>query len=287
VFTTQWSQWWAYSGISGPEFWGNINPEWYICNRGKHQSPISIDPSQLLFDPNLKPFKIDKHKHITGHLINNGRFLTIAIDVSTIANYINISGGPLAYYYRASNILIYFSKEVDQHGSEHRITGMNFSAEIQILGYNSELYDNATYSMNASNGNVGIALLLSVTDTPNHNLSPIIDALDNVMFKGRPLNVTIRMPLGALIPPTMDYMTYEGSFTHPNCFETVTWIIPNKPLYIGKEQFKAFQKLYDGEPGNVRLPLYNNARPTTPLNNRPIRTNIRLKSEVRRRMRVG
>ena len=29
-----WLEWWTYDGISGPSFWGLINPEWSMCNQG-------------------------------------------------------------------------------------------------------------------------------------------------------------------------------------------------------------------------------------------------------------
>ena len=38
-----------------------------------------------------------------------------------------------------------------------------------------------------------------------------------------------------LLPPTPEYMTYEGSMTYPACHETVTWLIANKPVYISSE----------------------------------------------------
>ena len=53
-----WSQWWTYSGISGARFWGVINPRWELCNSGKRQSPINVDPRNLLYDPNLGPFTV-------------------------------------------------------------------------------------------------------------------------------------------------------------------------------------------------------------------------------------
>ena len=28
-----WLEWWTYDGISGPSFWGLINPEWALCNQ--------------------------------------------------------------------------------------------------------------------------------------------------------------------------------------------------------------------------------------------------------------
>jgi carbonic anhydrase len=46
----------------GPEFWGLVNPEWSLCSKGKRQSPVNVDPKQLLYDPHLKHIRMDKHK---------------------------------------------------------------------------------------------------------------------------------------------------------------------------------------------------------------------------------
>uniref|UniRef100_A0A1B0CPV0 Uncharacterized protein n=1 Tax=Lutzomyia longipalpis TaxID=7200 RepID=A0A1B0CPV0_LUTLO len=46
----------------GPGFWGLINPQWNMCNKGRRQSPINVEPDKLLFDPYLRPLHIDKHK---------------------------------------------------------------------------------------------------------------------------------------------------------------------------------------------------------------------------------
>lgn len=42
--------------------------------------------------------------------------------------------------------------------------------------------------------------------------------------------------LRSLIPNTDAYMTYEGSTTHPGCWESTVWIILNKPIYITKQE---------------------------------------------------
>ena len=48
--------------LAGPAFWGLINPEWSLCNKGRRQSPVNLEPQRLLFDPNLRPLHIDKHR---------------------------------------------------------------------------------------------------------------------------------------------------------------------------------------------------------------------------------
>jgi carbonic anhydrase len=44
------------------------------------------------------------------------------------------------------------------------------------------------------------------------------------------------LSLHSLLPETQHYMTYEGSTTHPGCWETTVWIILNKPIYITKQE---------------------------------------------------
>lgn len=44
------------------------------------------------------------------------------------------------------------------------------------------------------------------------------------------------LSLKALLPNTDQYMTYEGSTTHPGCWESTVWIILNKPIYITKQE---------------------------------------------------
>ena len=67
------------------------------------------------------------------------------------------------------------------------------------------------------------------------------------------------------------------------CWETVTWIIMNKPVYISQQELELFQQLSQGEPGESgggKQPgLWNNLRPRQNLNRRIVRTNIDLKYE--------
>ena len=47
-----------------------------------------------------------------------------------------------------------------------------------------------------------------------------------------------RLSVRGLLPETDYYMTYDGSTTMPACYETVTWLILNKPIYITKQQVR-------------------------------------------------
>uniref|UniRef100_T1GZC6 Alpha-carbonic anhydrase domain-containing protein n=1 Tax=Megaselia scalaris TaxID=36166 RepID=T1GZC6_MEGSC len=128
-----WEDWWTYDGISGPAFWGLINPEWSLCNKGRRQSPVNLEPQRLLYDPNLRPLHVDKHR-ISGLIANTGHSIIFTAGNETVANYdgmqmpVNITGGPLSYRYCFHEIHIHYGLH-DSFGSEHTVEGYNFPAE--------------------------------------------------------------------------------------------------------------------------------------------------------------
>ena len=51
------------------------------------------------------------------------------------------------------------------------------------------------------------------------------------------------MSLAGLLPSTGDFVTYEGSTTFPGCWETVTWVVLNRPVYISSQEMERFYQL--------------------------------------------
>ncbi|XP_055713237.1 carbonic anhydrase-related protein 10 [Phlebotomus papatasi] len=282
VLGVSWESWWTHDGISGPAFWGLINPEWSLCNKGRRQSPVNLEPQRLLFDPNLRPLHIDKHR-ISGTIANTGHSVIFTVNNETATAYegpqipVNFSGGPLSYLYRFNEIHIHYGLH-DQFGSEHSVEGYTFPAEIQIFGYNSQLYSNISEALNRAQGVVGIAILLQLGDLSNAELRMLTDQLEKIRFGGDEAPVR-RLSVRGLLPETDHYMTYEGSTTSPACHETVTWIVLNKPIYITKQQLHALRRLMQGGPDHPKAPLGNNFRPPQPLLHRPVRTNIDFRSK--------
>lgn len=44
------------------------------------------------------------------------------------------------------------------------------------------------------------------------------------------------------MPRTENFVTYEGSLTYPGCYETVTWVVMNNPIYISIDDVTLFYK---------------------------------------------
>ena len=57
-----------------------------------------------------------------------------------------------------------------------------------------------------------------------------------------------QLSVHALLPETDHYMTYEGSTTHPGCWETTSWIVFNKPIYISRQEVAIFTQIHPNSP---------------------------------------
>ncbi|XP_063593354.1 carbonic anhydrase-related protein 10-like [Penaeus indicus] len=266
-----WEMWWTYDGISGPEFWGVINPAWAMCSEGRRQSPINLDPRTLLHDPNLTPITLDKTE-VKGQLVNTGHSLEWRVLTSS-ALPLNLSGGPLSYTYSISHLRMHFG-ERDLQGSEHTIANYAFPAELQIYGYNAQLYRNFSQAASQVYGVVAIAVLVQLGDRTTPALAKMLEALPSVKFGGSS-SAAYDLIISELLPSTEHYLTYDGSLTVPGCYETVTWILPNKPLYIAFSQMRNLRRLKQGSSDFRRnAPVANNFRPLQSAHHRTIRTNI-------------
>ena len=68
--------------------------------------------------------------------------LFIRLD-STGGGGVNITGGPLQYQHRAEALFLHWGRgQGGSGGSEHSINHMSWAGEIQIYGYNTQLYSN-------------------------------------------------------------------------------------------------------------------------------------------------
>ncbi|XP_023321642.1 putative carbonic anhydrase-like protein 1 [Eurytemora carolleeae] len=267
-----WEGWWTYEGISGPYYWGLMNPDWTTCAKGKLQSPIDIDPINLNYDGSLDSIRVEK-KSVTGQFMNTGQSLVYRVDEGEGQD-IGIAGGPLTYQYRFKEMYFHWAN-TGNPGSEHTVNKQSFPAEIQIYGFNSELYPNMSIARENPNGLVAFAILVQITESlyRKSDFDFISVHLDKLLHRGDIVKVPT-FSLHQVLPRTEDYITYEGSSTFPGCWETVTWIgnqihIFNKPIFITTKQLAHFQ----------RLKHENNLRPLQPVNKRNIRTNVGIQAQ--------
>ncbi|KAK8744419.1 hypothetical protein OTU49_000788, partial [Cherax quadricarinatus] len=144
----------------------------------------------------------------------------------------------------------------------------------QIYGYNAQLYRNFSQAASQVYGVVAVAVLIQLGDRTSPALSTMLEALPTVKYGGSSSAVH-QLSVRELLPTTEQYLTYDGSLTVPGCYETVTWILPNKPLYIAFSQMRGLRRLKQGSSDFRRnAPVANNFRPLQSAHHRTVRTNI-------------
>ena len=74
---------------------------------------------------------------------------------------VNITGGPLQYQYQAEQLFVHWGRN-GLTGSEHSVNHQSWPAEIQLYGYNSQLYNNLTEAQEMPGGVVGVAIMVQV-----------------------------------------------------------------------------------------------------------------------------
>ncbi|XP_064636906.1 putative carbonic anhydrase-like protein 2 [Lineus longissimus] len=272
-----WQSWWSYDGISGPHFWGILNTEWHLCEKGRRQSPINIDPKTLLFDTTLGNISIDTNK-VRGTLRNTGHYVEFLVDPS-LPHAPNITAGPLAYKYRITGFTIHFGS-IDFKGSEHTIDRQSFPGEIHIMAYNTDLYQNMSQAIESPNGMTALSILMQIGETSSSQLELLTPAFKAIKYQGQEEEVP-SISIHELLPPTNHYITYDGSLPFPGCQETVTWILLNKPVYISRDQISILRQLNRGTEDVPKLSMGNNNRPTQNMNGRGVRTNINVPKPTR------
>jgi carbonic anhydrase len=219
---------WSYTGDTGPQAWGKLNPAFNVCAIGKRQSPINIEEPTTLQGP-AEPLQFN-YTPSNGVVVNNGHTIQVNIQGN---NTLTVRGSTY-------NLLqIHFHTP-----SEEKINFRNYAMVAHMVHQNSE-------------GQLAVVAVLLDPGVAN----PLIEKIWTYM----PLDVSdqVRMPLDLvnlndLLPKDQRYYQFIGSLTTPPCTEGVLWMVFKQPTPISKEQLRLFQQIY---PYNARPVQPVNNRP--------------------------
>ncbi|XP_036688724.1 carbonic anhydrase-related protein 11 isoform X3 [Balaenoptera musculus] len=269
--------WWSYKDnlqgnfVPGPPFWGLVNAAWSLCAVGKRQSPVDVELKRVLYDPFLPPLRLSTGgEKLRGTLYNTGRHVSFLPAPRPV---VNVSGGPLLYSHRLSELRLLFGAR-DGAGSEHQINHQGFSAEVQLIHFNQELYGNLSTASRGPNGLAILSLFVNVAGSSNPFLSRLLnrDTITRISYKNDAYFLQ-DLSLELLFPESFGFITYQGSLSTPPCSETVTWILIDRALNITSLQMHSLRLLSQNPPSQIFQSLSGNGRPLQPLAHRALRGN--------------
>jgi len=201
---------WSYSGSSGPEFWGDLKDEYFMCKDGKNQSPIDLN---RFVEANLPKLKITYAGNAVS-IINNGH--TIKVNTNK-GNKIEIDGKTFVL------------KQFHFHTpSENKIDGIQYPMEAHFVHMDKD-------------GNLAVIAIMYKEGRENRGLKKVLYQLPKE--KGHVSLLAEMFNPGDLFPRKLDYYRYSGSLTTPPCSEGVRWIVIKTPAEASKEQLDIMRKV--------------------------------------------
>ncbi|PHT80086.1 Bifunctional monodehydroascorbate reductase and carbonic anhydrase nectarin-3 [Capsicum annuum] len=218
----------SYKGNAenGPGNWGNINPQWRICNTGKLQSPVDLVKVEVVNLGILEKF----YKPAPAALVNRGHDIMVRWDGD--AGFLKI------------NETQYKLQQVHWHTpSEHTINGKRFDMEAHLVHASSD----------GKTAVIGILYTIGLLpDILQTKLEKDLIALADK--EGAERAIGIVDPNIIKLDGTT-YYRYIGSLTTPPCTEGVVWTIDGKVNSATSGQIKLLQNAVvnwpKGMPGSM------------------------------------
>lgn len=212
VHTDQWS----YEGETGPEHWGDIDPDYVACTNGEEQSPINIESSQVIEDKKTGNVDIN-YEPTEFSLSNNGH--TIQANPSNMDNSIVVDNKE----YKLTQFHFHTP-------SEHQFNGQDFDMELHFV-HQDDNNHLAVLGLIIKEGESNPYLEKAWNVIPGEETTEDVKLADPIDLMG-------------LLPNDMDSFQYNGSLTTPPCSEAVEWVVLEEPIEMSKEQIDKFREIF-------------------------------------------
>uniref|UniRef100_A0A6I8NPJ4 Carbonic anhydrase n=1 Tax=Ornithorhynchus anatinus TaxID=9258 RepID=A0A6I8NPJ4_ORNAN len=248
---------------------------------GARQSPIHIQRKGSVYDPHLKPLKINYDPSRCLHVRNTGYLFQVEFDDSTEES--GISGGPLGNHYRLKQFHFHWGA-VNDWGSEHSVDNQVYPAELHLVHWNSVQYRSYEEAVMGENGLAVIGVFLKL-GAHHRGLQKLVDVLPQIKHKDTQVALDQFDP-SCLLPSCPDYWTYSGSLTTPPLTESVTWIIKKKAIEVDQNQLAEFRMLLFSAFGEEEKKMVNNFRPLQPLMNRTVRSSFQKQRNLKQEDKI-
>lgn len=204
---------WGYTGDIGPEYWGELNPEYILCKTGESQSPINIDQVNELdlanIDFSYQPSPLT--------IVNNGHTVEV---VYAEGSSIELDGER------------YNLEQFHFHSpSEHEVDDQLAVLELHLVH-------------KTESGKIAVVGILFKEGAENAALGPVWAHLPTE--PGAAQTFAAEIDAATLLPADHTSFRYAGSLTTPPCSEGVSWLVMTEAEEISPEQLSQFTAIYDG-----------------------------------------
>jgi carbonic anhydrase len=237
----------GYRGATGPSHWADLSEDYAVCGTGTSQSPVALTTTAS----DASRGEDTSHGEGTGHGAGDGGSDGLAVDYTTMTPDLPTNNG--------------HSIELEPTGRTHAgitLAGQRYDlaqfhfhspAEHTIDGHRADIEFHFVHK-NAA-GDTVVLSVMADEGASNAAWQPFVDAASTP----RDDEMHGAIDLAALLPSSLDHLSYEGSLTTPPCTEGVRWLVTTTPINLGADQVAALDRAY-----------IDNARPLQDLHGRSV-----------------
>jgi carbonic anhydrase len=219
---------WAYQGLGNPTQWGQLKPDFILCEIGKNQTPINLVETDMI-EAKLSSIEF-AYKNAAANVVNNGHTIQI--------NY--PEGSSIKIEGQTFN-LVQFHFHTP---SENQINGKSYPLEVHLVHKNEK----------GELAVIGVMFEVGNAHELIENIWKKVSSKENEEIK-----IEQELNLMSLLPEQKNYFRFNGSLTTPPCSEGVRWFVMKKPLTVSQAQIYQFKGWMKHDNARPLQPI--NARP--------------------------
>lgn len=221
---------WGFDGVTGPEHWSELSPNYALCQFGIEQSPVDLVDSARV---NSAHALLLDYRPVTAHVVPLAWTVQVKFD----------PGCTMTIHRQQYTLELMTIR----HPSEHLLSGRALEMELQFTHWakNGAL---AMVGVFVRQGKKNEALERIITEAPvaaskKKSVFPInpLDLLPPSAEKTQP------PPAAGVVP--RPFYRYMGSLTTPPCTEGVVWTIFKTPIEASAKQIRELSAMF---PANAR-----------------------------------
>ena len=205
---------WDYSAERGPARWGGLCADFALCDQGRAQSPIDIDPPEPSDGARLR------------------------FDYAGAARAIEHRGVQVALHFGPGSTLQIgaLAAQLTQahwHApSEHAVRGRRFPLEMHYVHVRGD-------------GGLAVVAVIYQEGAPDPHIARLLREAEPLATDRAHREVDI--PAANFAPRTTAHYAYDGSLTTPACDEGVLWHVMRERPAISPGQAAALSRLTNGD----------------------------------------
>lgn len=204
----------------GPGRWGDLSPDFDMCNKGHHQSPINLVTGTATSD-GLMP-SVNISESIVKYAPSGKNFVLNCAGTTGSSHCSTITFNRERYHMLQAHF---------HSPSEHHIDGKDFPLELHLV-HQSE-----------NEKSLLVLGILFEIGSPNEQIQNLLD-----VAKAQGSGV---VDFPNFVQPGAGLCTYEGSLTTPPCTEGVHWLLSNIHPQVNLRQVGEYREMV-GEIVNAR-----------------------------------